>query len=172
MVNAVLALSFVGFFQAINTLQGVIFILGLIFLIFEMFTPGFGVAGGLGVVLLAAGIIMTARNLQEALLMFAVLLLLLAVMGFVIYRSAKKGKLAKKLILWDAAKREDGFSSSDDSSSLIGQKGVAITVLRPAGTGEFDGKRFDVVTDGEFVEAGTPIQVMGTEGRRIVVKKL
>lgn len=170
MVYSQFVLTLIDFFQSINTLQSIIFILGILLLVFEMFTPGFGVAGGAGVVLLVTGIIMTARTLQEAVFMFAILLVLLAVLVVVIYRSAKHGTLSKKLILRNAAKRDAGYSSTGDSSALIGQTGVALTVLRPAGTGEFAGRRIDVVTDGEFIEQGTSIQVIRTEGRRIVVK--
>ncbi len=170
MVLAQLALEFFNYFKTINTIQGILFALGLLFLVLEVFTPGFGVAGGIGVVLLVVGIIMTARTLLEALAMFAILLVVLAVMIILVYRSAKKGKLSKKLILWHAAKREDGFSSTDDASALVGQEGVALTVLRPAGTGEFAGRRLDIVTDGDFIERGTKIKIIRTEGRRIVVE--
>jgi len=52
----------------------------------------------------------------------------------------------------------------------VGQEGVALTVLRPAGTGEFAGRRLDIVTDGDFIERGTKIKIIRTEGRRIVVE--
>ncbi|MDD2458415.1 MAG: NfeD family protein [Eubacteriales bacterium] len=170
MVSLQLALEFFDFFKTINTIQGIIFILGLLFLVIEVFSPGFGVAGGVGVLLLVVGIIMTARSLMEALAMFAILLVLLAILIVIVYRSAKKGKLSKKLILWQAAKREDGFSATEDASALVGQEGVALTVLRPSGTGEFAGRRLDIVTDGDFIERGTKIKIVRTEGRRIVVK--
>lgn len=170
MVSLQLALEFFDFFKTINTIQGIIFALGLLFLVIEAFSPGFGVAGGVGVLLLIVGIIMTARSLMEALAMFAILLVLLAGLIVIVYRSAKKGKLSKKLILWQAAKREDGFSATEDASALVGQEGVALTVLRPSGTGEFAGRRLDIVTDGDFIERGTKIKIVRTEGRRIVVK--
>ena len=44
--------------------------------------------------------------------------------------------------------------------------------LRPAGTAEFDGERLDVVSEGEYLEAGTRVQIVRTEGRRIVVRKI
>ena len=37
--------------------------------------------------------------------------------------------------------------------------GTAATVLRPSGVAEFDGVRLDVVTEGEFLSPGTPVQV-------------
>jgi len=46
LVLAQLALEFFNYFKTINTIQGILFALGLLFLVLEVFTPGFGVAGG------------------------------------------------------------------------------------------------------------------------------
>lgn len=165
-----LAMGVFSFVEGIQTMQGIIFIAGLLLLVVELFTPGIGFAGGGGIVLLIIGIIMTARTPFEAMMMVIILLLLLALLLAIILRSAKKGKLAKKLILWSASRHEDGFNTSDDSSQWIGQEGIALTILRPAGTGEFSGRRLDVVTEGSFIESGVKIKVVRTEGRRIVVE--
>ncbi len=167
-----LALNIFSFVEGIDTIQGVLFGLGLLLLLAEAFIPGFGVAGISGVVLMVIGIIMTARTAFEAVVMVIILLLIVALGIWIILRSAKKGKLAKKLILWSAAKHEDGFRTSADTSTLVGLEGVALTVLRPAGSGDFSGQRLDVVTDGTFIESGTRIRIVRTEGRRIVVKAI
>ena len=53
---------------------------------------------------------------------------------------------------------------------LVGKTGTAFTQLRPAGTALIDGKRVDVVTEGQLVEKGTPVRVVGVEGMRIIVR--
>lgn len=167
---AICALAISEYLGNIGAVQAILFILGLFLLILEIFVPGFGVSGGLGIVLLLVGIFMTAQTPFEAFLMILILILLVAVLLFIILRSAKKGKLSKKLILKSASKREEGFTSTTDTSALIGKEGVALTLLRPAGTGEFENKRIDVVSEGDFIEPGTKIKIITTEGRRIVVK--
>ena len=166
------ALGIFSFVEGIESLQATLFILGLVLLIVEAFIPGFGIAGGSGIVLLVMGIILTARTPFEALMMVVILLLLIALVVAIILRSAKKGQLSRKLILRSAAKHEEGFRTSADYSALVGQEGVALTVLRPAGSGEFAGQRLDVVTDGTFIENGTRIRIIRTEGRRIVVQPI
>lgn len=161
-----------SFIEGIETLQAVLFLLGLLLLIVEAFIPGFGIAGGTGLVLLVVGIITTARTAFEAFVMVVILILFVALMLFIILRSAKKGALSKKLILWSASRHEEGFSTTADTTSMTGKEGIAITILRPAGTGEFGGKRFDVVSEGAFIERGSKIKVIRTEGRRIVVEPI
>lgn len=55
---------------------------------------------------------------------------------------------------------------------LVGRTGRAETVLRPSGVAEIDGQPYDVVTRGEYVEAGAAIQVAAVMGNRIVVERL
>lgn len=165
-------MSIFSFIDGIGPLQSAIFILGLILLVIEIFAPGFGFFGGSGIVLLILGIILTARNTFEAIVMVIILLLLVAIALVIILRSAKKGKLSKKLILWSAARKESGYSTSSNNDDLIGKEGIALTVLRPSGTGEFEGKRIDIVTDGTYIDGGTKIKIIRIEGNRIVVEQI
>jgi membrane-bound ClpP family serine protease len=51
-----------------------------------------------------------------------------------------------------------------------GAEGTAQTMLRPSGKGRFADHLVDVVTEGEFVPAETPITVVQKDGMRVVVK--
>ena len=53
-----------------------------------------------------------------------------------------------------------------------GMQGTAQTTLRPSGKGRFADHIVDVVTQGEFIAAETPITVIQTDGMRVVVKRL
>ncbi|WP_433927406.1 NfeD family protein [Sorangium cellulosum] len=55
-------------------------------------------------------------------------------------------------------------------AALVGKEGRALTPLRPAGTVEIEDRAVDVVTDGLYVEAGTPVRVASVEGNRVVVE--
>src|SRR3954452_18683709 len=51
-----------------------------------------------------------------------------------------------------------------------GMEGTAQTMLRPSGKARFADHDVDVVTEGEFVSAETPITVIQKDGMRVVVK--
>jgi membrane-bound serine protease (ClpP class) len=51
-----------------------------------------------------------------------------------------------------------------------GMKGAALTSLRPSGKARFADHVVDVVTEGEFIAAETPVTVIQTDGMRVVVK--
>lgn len=63
----------------------------------------------------------------------------------------------------------DWHSNRPDSGLLLGTAGTAASDLRPAGIGIFGEQRLDVVSDSAFIAAGSEIEVVEVEGRRIVV---
>ncbi len=146
-------------------------IAGIALVIVEMFTPGFGVAGTLGMILLVIGVVLSVDSLLEALILIALIIAVLGIALTVVLLSASKGMLWRSpLILKNAAVKEEGYTSSEDLEHLMGRRGVAATVLRPVGTGDFDGVRLDVVTEAEFIAKGTPIEIIRVNGSRIVVR--
>ena len=53
-----------------------------------------------------------------------------------------------------------------------GMEGAALTTLRPSGKARFAEHVVDVVTEGEFIDADTPVTVIQKDGMRVVVKRL
>ena len=157
-------------FTNLSTWSVILFILGFLLVIVEMFNPGFVVPGALGIVFLIVGVIVTAETVEQGILMGVVILAILAVMLTIVLYSASKGRLSKKLILKDATDRQSGFSGTEDMKYLLGKSGKTVTPLRPAGCADLDGVRLDVVTRGEFIEKDVPVTVVEVEGNRIVVE--
>jgi membrane-bound serine protease (ClpP class) len=51
-----------------------------------------------------------------------------------------------------------------------GAEGIALSMLRPSGKARFSDHIVDVITQGEFIAAETPITVVQSDGMRVVVK--
>jgi membrane-bound serine protease (ClpP class) len=62
------------------------------------------------------------------------------------------------------------YVAAPDYRPLIGQAGFATSYLRPAGYAAINGHKVDVLTEGEFVPAGTPLIVTRVEGARVFVR--
>ncbi len=149
------------------------FLFGILMFIVEMFTPGFGVAGGLGIASFAAIIVMQflANSLTAALIVTAVLVLLLAIIIVLFIRSFQKGALSRSRIVNNTA--VEGESSpviKEKGMSLVGKTGTAVTALRPTGIAEIDGVRMNVSTYGNFIEPGKEVVVEAVEGLNVFVK--
>jgi membrane-bound serine protease (ClpP class) len=66
--------------------------------------------------------------------------------------------------------QSEGYTTALARTELVGQAGVALTDLRPAGTARIGSERVDVVTEGEYVSQGAAVRVVRSEGYRHVVR--
>ena len=71
----------------------------------------------------------------------------------------------------ELSKKDGVVSQRQELEAYLNMKGKSVTDLRPAGMAEINAQRVDVVTDGEYIDAGTPIIVTGVAGNRIIVEK-
>ena len=150
----------------------ILMLVGVGLLVFEMYVPGFGVPGVSGILLLGLGFVLLGPTLAQGLLLFAILAAILCVALSICLYSASKGRLSKsKLVLNDVAVSADA-AENNDLNYFVGREGVTQTALRPAGIGEFDGVKLNVVSDGEFINKDVPIRVLSVKGNRIVVCEL
>ncbi len=141
--------------------------------------PGFGIFGILGIAAIAGGVFMsmlgglpTAADLSQASTVVSLTLGIVLVTSWVLLRRLPRSRLIARsgLLLKDATDREHGFESALRRVDLVGLEGVALTDLRPAGTGLFGDERVDVVADSEFISEGETIRVLSAEGYRCVVR--
>jgi membrane-bound serine protease (ClpP class) len=151
---------------------------GLIALGVEVFLlPGFGVAGILGIVLIASSMLLAlvgaAPTGADVIQAAAVLVASLVVTGAVVFgwlRHLPNSTRWNGLFLRDSTHAAEGFISAPLRDELVGATGVALTDLRPSGTALFDEERLDVVTEGEFVRSGSSVTVLRSDGYRHVVR--
>ncbi|MBN2294283.1 MAG: peptidase [Pirellulales bacterium] len=176
-------------------LELVLFGVGVACVIVEIFVlPGFGVAGLSGILLILASLVMACQttfipDTPEQWATLSVTLQTLFVAGIVFLVIAfflnsrlrmipvlnrimlpppgPDGRIDSERIVKDT----DGQSDNSTTSSVIsvGDQGVALSLLRPAGKADFAGRRIDVVTDGDFINKNEKVEVVEISGNRIVV---
>jgi membrane-bound serine protease (ClpP class) len=151
---------------------------GIVLLTLELFViPGFGIVGLLGIVTLGAALVMSIVGAGATLetTLFAVgqigfSLALAIALSFIFFKFLPKMPFGRAFVLDTKLDGRAGFLTEPlRDHVLLNRHGVAHSTLRPAGIAEIDGQRIDVVSEGEFIEAGTPIKVLRVDGNRIVV---
>ena len=155
--------------------------LGVLLLALEVFVfPGITVAGVAGVIALVAGLGMslvgagaTVSVLITVLGRVAMSILLAMVGAFAFVRALPHLPFGRRLVLNADMQAATGYVSAPESDrQWLGRTGAALSPLRPAGIAEIDGSRVDVISDGGFIDAGSPIEVTRVDGNRIVVRRL
>jgi membrane-bound serine protease (ClpP class) len=99
-------------------------------------------------------------------------MLLALVAGLALLRVLPRLPFGRRLVLEAEMGAEQGYTSPPESDRRqFGRTGTALSPLRPAGVADIDGVRVDVVSEGDFIEAGAAIEVTRVEGNRVVVRK-
>lgn len=148
----------------------IVFLAGLTLLLLEIHViPGHGMAAIAGLMLLFLGMFWALGGTQHAVFALSVstILTVVSLIGFFAY--LPKSPAWKVLGQQMQQRAALGYVTSENLTHFLGRTGTALTVLRPAGAAEIDGTRLDVVTEGEFLEAGTALIVIRVEGSRVVV---
>ncbi len=174
-------------------LEILLFAMGLIFLMMELFViPGWGISGIMGLLLTIASIFMASQdfvmpsNARQWNQFLTSLLMLLcsgavfAVGASFIIKHFGYIPVFNRLMLQppDEGEIEPGSLAigkpvpATHPSVSAGDWGRAESLLRPAGRAVFAGRSFDVVSDGEFIEAGRQVKVISIHGNRIVVSAI
>jgi membrane-bound serine protease (ClpP class) len=160
----------------------ILLVVGLVLLGVEAFiVPGFGVFGILGIAGVLGGIYLSlvgslstlADHSQAAMVLSGAVLILLVSAWAILKTLPSNTRLWRSGILLGAdTGRDEGYLSAVVRAELVGKRGVAVTDLRPAGVGKFDGERVDIVAEEGWLTAGTPIEIARAEGYRHVVRAL
>ena len=181
-----LSLFFWGHFlvRLVGWEEIILFTAGVILLMLELLViPGFGIVGILGIVAIFSSLVMSLVGRFDLLTLndlvnLAIAKVMVAFIGsmifaIVFFKIFPRTSVGKQVILQESEAQEDGYVAQKmERGELIGQTGVTLTWLHPSGTAIFDGRRFDVVTEGEVIEKDREVEVIDVEGMRIVVREI
>ena len=173
-------------------LEVLVFVLGVLCLLIELFViPGMGVFGLSGILLVILSLIMATQDFLfpnskiqweqfqtnslivlgaitvVGILFVAQLIFLDSLPGLKLFQlSAPAVDVIAPSVEYQASPRVEL------TLPQIGEQGVAESVLRPSGKVLFGSQLIDVVTEGDYLDPGTSVEVIRREGNRIIVRKL
>ena len=176
-------------------LEVLIFVLGVLCLVVEIFLlPGFGVFGLSGILLVLLSLIMATQDFvlpsnpgqwqqlqtNSLVVLGSIAVVSVLFVGQLLLLDSLPGLKRFQLKtpnvgpVQSAAASESllGKSTAEQPLPQLGDKGIAESVLRPSGKVLFDKLLIDVVTEGDYLDPGTSVEVIRREGNRIVVRKV
>jgi membrane-bound ClpP family serine protease len=139
----------------------------------ELFLPSHGVLSIAAALCAVGSVIMAARVSPMLGALFGFIIVIIT--PFVIYWAIKlypRSPIGKRVML-EAPAPAPGDKDHDVAArlqQLVGQQGIAMTVLRPAGIVELDGQRIDCISEAEVIDPGTKVEVIRVSGLRVIVK--
>lgn len=179
-----------------GSLEIVLFFLGFALIACEIFLiPGFGVFGVTGTLLVIASLVMAAQTFRgldasetiaasgRTLGPLGGAIVGVIVAGSILSKYLPKIPMFSGMILappgsdlpngTDVRLRPELTSGeSPNGGPQIGLQGVASTTLRPTGKARLDGHMVTVTSEGPYINAGTPIEVIEISGSKILVREI
>lgn len=166
--------DFLGFISSTNAAWVIVVLVSVtaIFLLLEICTPSFGFFGAVAILALIAAII-TGFHINSAAGFGLILgsLLITPVYLYLLVKLLPKTPVGKLLFLKKAPdSTAAGAPKSAEFETLVGKEGVAVTLLRPAGTVKIDSKRYPARSVLSTIQVGQRVRVIKSAGVDIVVE--
>lgn len=146
-------------------IAGVLLIVAEVYLI-----PGLNVVGIIGAVMLLAAV--TIAFLEAGIMGGILTMSSASVLSGGAFWWLWKSGAWNQFILSSSLRTDDKqiARESEQRARYLGKKGTAVTPLRPTGIAEFDGERIEVVTEGDFISAGSRVKVVAMDRRQYFVR--
>jgi membrane-bound serine protease (ClpP class) len=134
----------------------------------EIFIPSGGILAALATGLFGYSLFLLFSNVSIVAGSFALCLDLIIVPILILWGFKQLAK--SRLTLNTSLTREQGVvSQSKKLEAYLGMTGVTLSPLRPSGIAEINDFRVDVITQGEFIDKGTAIEVISVTGNQVIV---
>ena len=161
----------------------IVFIIGIILVLIEIFIiPGFGITGISGVICILIGLTFALLDndyfsfkavevpdvSRSALTVLSGMLSSVFIIIWLSSRIGEKGMFRKIALTTDL---ETSESVDKQTFDLVGQKGEAITDLRPSGKIRMGDEIYDAVSNQYFIESGSEVLVVKFENMQLYVEK-
>jgi membrane-bound serine protease (ClpP class) len=164
-------------------IEVIFFAIGVLLLLVEIFViPGFGVAGILGILLMAGSMFFAMFNLAPSgfdfnvervrVPIYTMFFTMIAAVPliFVAARLIARTSIYDVLRLAPPPAKKVGVQPAGPALAA-GQVGIALTDLRPSGVATLGDERVDVLTRGEYIQHGAHVEIIEVVGNRVFVKE-
>jgi len=146
-----------------------LFIIGILCITAEVLVPG-GILGGVGILFMFGGCVLafTRYDVGGGVIAIGAALVVTIIALTLEFKLLPKTKLGRRAFL---EKQITGSSSiyGAEARELVGKTAEALTKLTPSGYVRIDGQRYEAFSQSGLIEAGTRLQVVGSDNFRLIV---
>ncbi|MBG9984655.1 hypothetical protein HYO62_07070 [Aerococcaceae bacterium DSM 111022] len=167
------AVAFGTYFWIIssNLLLFLVFALGILLIIVELYVPDFGIMGLIGLGAIIYTLWSEYHDFSTLVLVLLAILFTGFITGMIYLKSGRNLVLSPGFVLNEAIQTGQSAEKLQKKADLIGLEGETITDLRPVGKAKINAEYYEVISDEDFINSGTPIKVIKVRGTQIYVRK-
>lgn len=151
----------------------ILLVLGLLFIVLELFVPSAGILGILAGVCLTAGIVMGFfHSFPTGVVMLLVVVLAMPIVLALMIRIWPSTPIGRRILVKPPTKDEvlPVGNHLDELRETLGKVAIAKTKMLPSGIVVIDQRQFDAVCEGFAVEPGDKVRVVAVRSNRLYVQ--
>lgn len=146
----------------------------LLLIMLEPFVPSGGLLTFSSITVFVLAVVLAYRSWgaggAAAFVAGATVVFPLAVWGII--KLAPHSPLGRRLVSQPLTDEDVTPDSRLEHNRWLGQKGVTVSVMLPAGAIRVAGKTLDAVSEGTTIEQGTPVEIVDVRGNHLVVRAI
>jgi membrane-bound ClpP family serine protease len=148
-----------------------LYAIGSVIFVAELFLPSHGLLGIVSVATLSYAVYRTFLiSTTFGLISLAALAIFLPVGLIVAVRTWHRTPLGKRISPPNPVLGEEDRLPVEVLKAVIGQRGRAVTLLRPVGICDFNGQRLECKAEQNMIERGVEVEAIGMADRSLVVR--
>lgn len=149
-----------------------ILLLAVVLFVLEVFIPSGGILGGLSAVAFVGAIVSAFAygGLQMGTAFMAGAAVLIPVLIVLLVKLWPKTPFGKRILIQLPDAEDVLPEHRRQRQQLVGQRGVAVSPLLPAGAIKVQGRTMGAISDGVSIEKGASVQIIAVRNNAIVVR--
>lgn len=144
---------------------------GVLVIVSDIFVPSHGVLMLTGLVLIGFGVWESFMiGTVTGVISILAWLVILPVSALIVVRNWHRTPVGRRISPPNPSLTERDRMPVSEFEALIGRKGRTVTLLRPVGTCDFDGRRVECMAEYGMIERDVSVEAIGLSDRTVVVR--
>lgn len=167
-------LLYFGLYDNGSWLSLVLFALGTVLIISEVFLPTYGILGVVGLLIGAWGLMGQTADIGDAVVDLTIGVVVGIVAFYILVKLGYRIPFNDQIVLNTSLNRERGYQSQSVSvADYVSQEAITLTPLRPTGKATFsDGNILEVMSDNEVIGSDEQVVVVRIRNNQLLVRRV
>lgn len=158
-------------YQGANFYPLLLFIFAVIFIVLEIFIPGFTITGLLGLIGYFTSVVLTFNDYKYGILAIFISIIINLIFIRLMFKNGYTFKGLTHFVLTAESNLKENKKDNEELEILLDKEAKSISTLGPTGYVLIDGKKYNAISYNGYLDRDISLKVIGVKGRYLIVDK-
>lgn len=158
-------------YEGANFYPLLLFIFAVIFIVLEIFIPGFTVTGILGAAGYFTSVVLAFNDYRYGILAIIISIIINIIFVKIMFKNGYSFKGLTHLVLSTESNLKENKEEVNELEKLVGSKAKSISSLGPTGFVLIDGVKYNAISYDGYLDNGLDLKVIAVKGRYLIVDR-